>query len=82
MNNAAVESLYSFAFAHHFYAFAHLCTEALNGEEWAVERVAEALLALENFQLAGRNSEESKLVVIHATDTSRPDGAIARSFQI
>jgi hypothetical protein len=47
MNNttdtAAIESLRAFAIAHGEIEFAHLCTAALAGEQWAIERVVSAL---------------------------------------
>lgn len=39
---AAIESLRSFAVSHGELPFAHLCTSALGGEEWAIERIVEA----------------------------------------
>ncbi len=61
--------------------FAHLCTAALAGEEWAVTRlhyftipgscIVDATSAINTAHL---------LNLIQFTDTTRPDGAIARSF--
>lgn len=96
-NTDAIESLRTFAVSHgtahvgtwedagdkvHLLQFAHLCTAALHGEEWAVERANEALRLIEG----GRHgqfapTDDWKRECIRATDTARPD-AIARSIQI
>lgn len=39
IDTAAIESLRSFAMNHNEIQFAHLCTAALAGEEWAVDEV-------------------------------------------
>lgn len=64
-------------------AFAHLCTAALQGEEWAVERIAPSLSAWDICRLVPNYSAElAMLASIRATDTTRPDGAIAKSITI
>ena len=76
---SAIESLRTFALANNEIAFAHLCTAALAGEEWAGSRIDWALRV--QAERARCNVDEDALIrVIRATDTTRPDGAIARSF--
>lgn len=77
---AAIESLRTFAMEHGELQFAHLCTAALDGEEWAVERVGEALREIEwSTREVGL---DRRLEIIRSTDTTRPDGAIARSIDL
>ena len=71
-----IESLRTFALAHNEIKFAHLCTAALNGEEWAMTRMLDVIDMCDGFSSAG------VLNVIRATDTMRPDGAVARSFTL
>lgn len=75
----ALESLRAFALAHGELQFAHLSTAAINGEEWANGRVAEAL---DEMPLWANNMQHelTLLHIIRATDTTRPDGLIPRSF--
>lgn len=90
-DTAAIESLRAFAIAHNELAFAHLCTIALDGSdcgdevcpdcdatEWARERVAVVVAEVARTKSAYR--DEVALNIIRATDTTRPDGAIARSL--
>jgi hypothetical protein len=85
IDTAAAESLRTFAVSHGELAFAHLCTAALVGEEWAAERLHDAFarIGAQVFsEYRSRASEEIEAVaidVIRATDTARPDGAIARA---
>lgn len=81
--SAAIESLRTFAMSHNEIEFAHLCTAALNGEQWALDRLNAPMLKIGQLGLAGSPSYvEAKLSIILATDTTRPDGAIARSFEM
>lgn len=86
-NRDAIESLRNFAVEHCEIAFAHLCTSALNGEEWAAERVLGALDDIE-FQKNRFNDathqwdDNDTLASIRGIVTTRPDGATARSFKI
>lgn len=85
-----VEALRTFAVEHAELPFAHLCTAGLKGEGWARERVRAA--AEEISYLTAPSSDacynavtlaalvEIKLDVIRATDTTRPDGAVAKSL--
>ena len=66
MNQGQVESLRSYAVSQGEVQFAHLCTAALSGEGWAVQRVQWTLARIAD--------------VIRATDTTRPDGGIAKSL--
>jgi hypothetical protein len=77
--NTAIESLRSFALAHNEIAFAHLCTAALEGEEWAVELVD---LVLEVVGPDPTLHPEHTARIIRIADTMRPDGAIARTLAI
>jgi hypothetical protein len=90
-DTAAIESLQAFALAHGEIAFAHLCTAALNGEKRAASMVKEAneSIAVEEMDLVSgskalRRQAVDKIMLrtIRATDTTRPDGAIARSFRL
>lgn len=101
MTNTAIESLRTFALSHNEIAFAHLCTAALNGEEWAVERITGALkliaarsaalhahvVALKAQARPGHKDyfeadvSPLTLEIVQATDTTRPDGATARSIK-
>lgn len=78
---AATESLRDFALARGEIKFNHLCNAALDGEKWAIKRVEWALIRIAELGVQ-TNGYTSWTDVIRATDTSRPDGAIARSFQI
>lgn len=79
-NTAAIESLRAFAEQHGELSFAHLCTAALQGEQWAIERLDEHFLHL-GADL--RHTDASwKLDAIRSTDCTRPDGAIARGIEI
>lgn len=69
-----IERLRGFAERHGEIAFAHLCTAAVAGEAWARERIVAALAA---WQQRG-NWDSHVLEAIRTTDTTRPDGAIAR----
>ncbi len=100
-NTAAIESLRTFALAQcvssahpHDYAnndvfvrFGHLCTAALAGEEWAVERIASLCDWLSRISNAHRERvlEGNGCALrdaIRATDTLRPDSAVARSIHL
>jgi len=82
----AIESLSAFAFAHGELAFVHLCTAALAGEESAITRVTEALaeIAAANIGSCGNalidtlGDASCSLAVIRSTDTTYPNGAVAR----
>lgn len=70
----------------HLAAFIHLCTAALQGEEWAVERIDWAMdrvaaVVRDCGPLSADEFERTQLHAICLIDTTRPDGAIARSFQ-
>ena len=79
-DTAAIESLRTFAEQHGEIQFAHLCTAALNGEEWAIELVTDALNLISDREDEGTHSTlRATLEAIRATDTTRPDGAIART---
>lgn len=90
-NTAAIESLRTFAISEvsgstprecadrpHFAAFAHMCTAALQGEEWAVERLMTSGFS----RWTSRCSSAWTIAAIRATDCTRPDGAIARGIEI
>jgi len=79
MNETAIESLRSFAVANNEIDFAHLCSAALAGEEWAVKRLASVTTEIID---ASWTSKAETLRVICSTDTARPDGAIARKMEI
>ena len=78
MDNEAIEALRTFALTHNEIAFAHLCTAALAGEEWAINRVMLAIAPLVR-TLSGPRAAHA-IQVIRAIDTSRPDGLVARTL--
>lgn len=87
-DTAAIESLRAFAVAHladdsdaQFAGFAHMCTCALSGEAWAIERFIEAFDGVHDvISTARRPRDDAKVIgIIRSTDTTRPDGAIART---
>lgn len=76
--NKTIESLRTFAVENNEIAFAHL-----DGEEWAVERIADTMRRIDAAaQYRDANQIALKLSAVRSTDTTRPDGAIARSFTI
>lgn len=87
-NTAAIESLRSFALAHNEFQFAHLCTAALGDERnppeaWAAERLSEVVSSIPpraSSETGRRKRIKKVLRVIRSTDTTRPDGLIARSL--
>ena len=78
MDNEAIEALRTFALAHNEVAFAHVCTSALAGEEWAVDRVMLAIAPL--VRAPGGPRAAFAIQVIRAIDTVRPDGLVARTL--
>lgn len=80
IDTAAAESLRNFAVANGELAFAHLVTAAMLGEEWAIERV-QAVLDNAIIDPTSKINTCHALNLIRFADTTRPDGAIARSFQ-
>lgn len=79
IDTAAIESLRSFAEQHGEIQFAHLCTAALQGEGWAIERMREIPFKIDMQAMTCGRRRVAMLTVIRATDTTRPDGAIARA---
>jgi hypothetical protein len=78
--NNEIEALRTFAVANNEMAFAHLCTAALNGEGWAIGRVNHVITAAAAYR--NRTAVRGPLALIRDADTARPDGAVARSFEI
>ncbi len=76
----ALEALRSFAVTHNEAEFAHLCTAAISGDRRALDLV-ETIAELRTDRM---DDGETRMVLrlIRETDTSRPDGSIARSFEI
>jgi len=79
--NTAIESLRTFAMAHNEIAFAHLCTAAIEGEEWAMERIADGTKRA-SVATSATSKRDHRIAIIRSTDTARPDGAIARTLTI
>lgn len=76
IDRTALESLRTFAVQHNELEFAHLCTAALNGEQWAIDRMRDAI-----FRADYRFSTDATVLrEIRSTDTTRPDGATARKM--
>jgi hypothetical protein len=87
MSNTAIESLRTFAMAHNEIAFAHLCTAALAGEEWAMERITQGSATYPHTPVLrypgySYSVYQGDLRIIRATDTTRPDGASARATNV
>lgn len=80
MNKAAIEQLRTFAIARSKTTFADLCTAALAGEAWAVERMEYAVAETIDHSPLDPVSDAWKLIVIRETDTARPDGATAKTL--
>ncbi len=68
-----IEQLRAFALEHGEIAFSHLCTAALAGEEWAIDRIGKALACGTSYPLLLAD-------IIRATDTTREDEYVAKSF--
>ncbi len=83
----AIGTLSVFAFDHGEMAFHHLCAQAIAGEELAMARVEAALKKISAFTASGSTGNSViddlgnagyTLKVIRETDTTRPDGGVAR----
>ena len=74
--NQVFETLRTFAFANSEIAFAHLCTAALAGDALAIAMVIPVATQF------GKIDSYALLDLMAATDTTRPDGAIARSIKL
>lgn len=71
------ESLRTFAVSHGELQFAHMVTAAINGESWPKDRL-EAVLRM--WTVAQTMTPTTAMLdAIRSTDTTRPDGAVARS---
>lgn len=82
MTNTEIETLCTFAEQNNESAFAHLCTAAIAGEQWAIERVEFVIGAISTITEADGDIDEAKLAIIQVTRTIRPDGAIARRIKL
>ncbi len=97
IDTAAIESLRTFAINYadanterqstnrdNLLNFVHMCTAALDGEEWAEERIGNVLSRISWIRSGNiRNTDdEIRIAVIRSTSTTRPDGAIARGFEV
>lgn len=93
IDTAAIEPLKQFAEQNGEIEFAHLCTAALQGEEWAIERVSSVIARLTDSMLAASLDTMSpadrrymvhvcRIDVIRSTDCTRLDGSIARAAVI
>ncbi len=83
-NTAAIESLLVFAARNNEIEFCHLANAALDGEEWAADRLNATIQAISRAMTPGleyRDIRALQLAAIRATDTSRPDGLIARTLE-
>lgn len=78
MMNSDIESLRSFAIANNEVSFAHLCTAALGGERWAVDRIDSVMREW----CFAPCDEDAVIAMMEDTDTTRPDGAVARRIEI
>lgn len=69
-NRAAIESLQHIALTHGLMEFCHLCTSALKGREWAVERLSGVVGAY--FDVSFSREDAMLLAAIKAVDTVPP----------
>lgn len=80
MSNAAdpkdYAEFYRFCCDHGHAAVAHMITDAGQGEQWAIDRLETAMVAV-----LAATSVEAMLEIVGRIDTARPDGEVARSFQ-
>lgn len=80
-SNAAIRALHDLAWEHKEIPFAHMCSAALNGEAWAVERITAVLVYREYI---ARNYpsriNEHLLIEIRAANTTPPGGGALRSL--
>lgn len=76
MQSLQTIKLANLAMSHGELQFAHLCTAALAGEPWAVERVTGIVAEIAKYD----NHEAATLLAIRNADTGRPDGATPRGF--
>lgn len=80
IDTAAIESLRALAATSGELQFAHLCTAALSGEEWAMDRIGNALHEIN--WMSNELGLDRRLEVIRCIDTTRPDGAVARASSV
>lgn len=79
-----LQNLRAFAEQHGELNFAHICTLALAGEAWALERLRQpranlaAMLPLPTDRPG--DLDEDRLAVIRSTDIARPQSAEDRAF--
>ncbi len=78
----AVKSLQALAFSYQELPFFHMCTAALAGEERARGLVQDAIERIERLSGDAMTIAQCTRSVIRETDTTRPDGAIARGFEV
>jgi hypothetical protein len=81
IDQGAIEALRQFALANGEIAFAHMCTAALNGEEWAVERFVERFDDGQGC-IGSPFLDERTLNIIRSTNTDRPDDMVAKSIEV
>lgn len=76
LEDATVRALHAAAVAHNKLEFAHLCQAAMNGEQYAIDRVWEVLGDIAEAQ------NKAALDVISVADTTRPDGGTPRKIEV
>jgi hypothetical protein len=81
INTDLANDLRNFAIEHSEIQFAHLVSQAMLGEQWAVERVA-GVVSTASSSLSAEAFDAALLAAMRATDTSHPSGAVARKFAL
>lgn len=76
-NTDDLNALQTFATLNNELPFAHLVTQALLGETWAIERIQPAL----NEFCFAPCDDERVISIMENTDCNHPTGAIARKFE-
>lgn len=83
-DTATLENLRTFALAHGEVAFASLCTAALAGERWAIDRLRQPRANLASMLPLPTDKpgdyDADRLAVIRSTDTTRPTSEGDRAF--
>ncbi len=83
MATTAIESLRTFVERHAKIQFSHLCTAAIEGEDWAIERIAMAFEIWDKPSKHGASDTTPLLLeTIRNTDITRPDGCVAKSMSV
>jgi hypothetical protein len=81
LDTTTLENLRAFANEHGMIPFAHLVTQALGQQPWAVERVTGVVrAAISARELSAEAFNAQLLAMMRATDCTAPDGAVMRKL--